>query len=202
MARRATRTTEVRPAGGGRPELELVRSTARRRSAQAFARDGRIVVQLPAGMAADEEERLIASLVDKVTGKVRAKAVAGDADLERRAHDLADRYVGGVRPASVRWSTRMGRRWGSCTPADGTIRLSHRLAAFPSYVLDYVLVHELAHLVESGHGPAFHAIVDRYPDVARAQGFLAGIAHAATGTLTDADIDGPPPEPTQDTLPL
>ncbi len=192
VARRVTRTTERRPAVDGRPELELVRSSARRRSATAFARDGRIVVQLPAGMPRAEEERMIARLVDRVTGQARARRVAGDADLSARAARLADRYLDGVRPASVRWSTRMARRWGSCTPTDGTIRLSDRLAAFPAYVLDYVLVHELAHLVEPGHGPAFHALVGRFPDAARAEGFLEGIQHAA-GTLPDAptEVDDP-----------
>ena len=66
-------------------------------------------------------------------------------------------------PASVRWADNQLSRWGSCTPSDGTIRVSSRLAAFPRWVLDYVLVHELAHLVIFGHGPEFTAIVDRYP---------------------------------------
>jgi hypothetical protein len=188
MASGATRDTERRPATAVRPELELVRSSRRRRSATAFARDGRIVVQLPAGMAAAEEERLIARLVDKVTGRARARAV-GDGDrLAARAARLADAYVDGVRPTSVRWSSRMARRWGSCTPEDGSIRLSDRLAGFPGYVLDYVIVHELAHLVEPGHGRAFHAIVDRYPDAQRARGFLDGIQHAA-GTVPSAEPD-------------
>lgn len=193
MTRRATRTTEVRPATDRRPELELVRSTARRRSATAFARDGRIVVQLPAGLPAGEEATLIARLVDRVTGRARARAVAGDDQLAARAAELADRYVDGVRPSSVRWSTRMARRWGSCTIDDGSIRLSDRLAAFPRYVLDYVLVHELAHLVEPGHGPRFRAIVDRYPDAARAAGFLEGVQHAA-GTDLALDVGAPAPE--------
>ena len=50
--------------------------------------------------------------------------------------------------------------------------MSTRLAAWPPWVLDYVLVHELAHLVEFDHSPAFHALVDRYPRAERARGFL------------------------------
>jgi hypothetical protein len=186
-----TRTTEHRPAADGRPPLELVRSARRRRSANAFARDGRVVVQLPAGMPAEAEQRLIASLVDRVTGRARARQVAGDDQLMARARELADRYVDGVRPTAVTWSSRMQRRYGSCTPATGTIRISQRLAAYPSYVLDYLLVHELAHLIERGHGPRFTAIEERFPQTERARGFLEGIEHAAAGPATrdDADVD-------------
>ena len=120
----------------------------------------------------------MARLVDRVSGRARVDRVGGDDALAARAAVLADRHLDGVRPASITWSSRMRRRWGSCTPAEGTIRISRALAAFPDWVLDYVLVHELAHLVEPGHGAAFHALVDRYPHAARARGFLEGVQFA------------------------
>ena len=113
-----------------------------------------------------------------MSGRQRADRVGGDEALADRARQLADRYLDGVRPTSVAWSGRMRRRWGSCTPSEGTIRISRSLASFPDWVLDYVLVHELAHLVEPGHGPAFHALVDRFPQAARARGFLEGVQFA------------------------
>jgi predicted metal-dependent hydrolase len=66
----------------------------------------------------------------------------------------------------------MTTRWGSCTPATGTIRISDRLARMPGWVLDYVLVHELAHLAVPGHSPAFWRLVHRYPKAERAMGYL------------------------------
>lgn len=176
--RRAVRTVELVDAVDGRPPLELVRSTARRASATAFVRDGRIVVQLPAGMEPVAEAALVDRLVDKVSGRARADRVAGDDALAIRARALAEQYLDGVQPTSVTWSGRMRRRWGSCTPADGTIRISRAVAAFPGWVLDYVLVHELAHLQEPGHGARFHALLARYPDAERARGFLEGVQFA------------------------
>lgn len=180
-----TRTVEHRPATADRPAIELVRSTRRRRGAAAFVRGGRIVVQLPAGLPATEETRIVERLVDRVSGRERARRIGGDAALEARARRLADDYLDGVQPAWVRWSSRMRSRWGSCTPGPATIRVSDRLARFPAWVLDYVLVHELAHLQERGHGPRFDALVARYPHAERARGFLAGVEWA------DAQASGP-----------
>ena len=78
-------------------------------------------------------------------------------------------------------------RWGSCTPADGTIRISARLASEPGWVLDYVIVHELAHLVVAGHNRRFWALVRRYPRSERARGWLmARAAHPPAHSDPDA----------------
>jgi predicted metal-dependent hydrolase len=104
----------------------------------------------------------------------------GDAELEARARQLARVYFDAqVEPVSVRWVTNQRGRWGSCTPADGTVRLSDRLRPMPAWVVDYVLVHELAHLRVPGHGPDFWALVERYPRAQRARGYLEGVAAAA-----------------------
>lgn len=189
MARRPApaRTSELRPATPDRPAVEVVRSTRRRRSATAFVRDGRIVVQVPAGLPAAREARLVDDLVDRVSGRARVDEVAGDEALAARAAEVADRWLDGVRPTSITWSSRMRRRWGSCTPTDGTVRISRTLQSFPDWVLDYVLVHELAHLSSPGHGADFHALVDRYPHAARARGFLEGVQFADTRHDPDGD---------------
>jgi predicted metal-dependent hydrolase len=180
---------ERRAATPGRPALEIHRSARRRRSASAAARGDVVVVRLPAGLPGDEEERMIARLVDKVVRRVHRDRAGGDAALTRRAHGLADRYLDGVRPTDVRWSSRMSRQHGSCTPSTGEIRIGDHLAAMPDYVLDAVLVHELAHLLEPGHGPAFQALADRYPLRERARGYLEGHAAAQLAAGIPAEPD-------------
>lgn len=104
----------------------------------------------------------------------------GDEELRHRALELSARYLDGrADPSSVRWVGNQNSRWGSCTPADGTIRLSRRLFGMPAWVVDYVLVHELAHLLVPGHGPEFWDLVGRYPRTERARGYLEGVAAAA-----------------------
>jgi predicted metal-dependent hydrolase len=77
----------------------------------------------------------------------------------------------------------MRTRWGSCTPSQSTIRISTRLAPFPDWVVDYVIVHELAHLEVSGHNDDFWRLVHRYPKAERAIGYL--IAKSGDGDEVD-----------------
>lgn len=156
------------------PALEIHRSARRRRTGSVIARGDALVVRIPAAMTADEESRMIASLVGKATRVQAARLRGGDEALRRRAERLADELFEGVRPATVTWSSRMRVRLGSCSVGDGGIRISQRLVNAPDWVLDYVLAHELAHLIEPNHSPRFHALVARYPHVERAKAWLDG----------------------------
>ena len=118
----------------------------------------------------------------------RSPARASDAALLARCAELSARHLGGnAVPTSVRWVPPMRTRWASCTPADGTIRVSERLREVPSWVLDYVLVHELTHLLVPGHGPDFWELVRDYPRTDRAVGYLEGLSAAAGWGITDDD---------------
>jgi predicted metal-dependent hydrolase len=175
--------------------IEVRRSARRRRTATAYRERDTIVVLIPARVSRVEENRLVADLVGRVLARERRRAApATDDDLQARAEALADRYLSGPdgppRPAAVRWVTNQQHRWGSCTPTTGVIRLSSRLQAMPAWVVDYVLVHELAHLLEPAHGPAFRRLVAGFPQVERAEGFLEGfLAGAGSDTTTPAEID-------------
>lgn len=152
-----------------RPPIRVIRSDRRRKTSSARFVEGVIEVRIPSWMSAAEEQRTVDDLVARV---VKAREMATrEVDLEERAGRLADRY-GFPRPASIRWVGNQAKRWGSCTPSTGEIRISSRLRRVPDYVLDYVIVHELAHLIEGNHGPAFHVLEDRYPRRERAEGFL------------------------------
>lgn len=137
--------------------------------------EGTLVVRVPAGLSESEERRLVDGLAKRVLHKVR-KADGALPDLQKRAADLNRRYFGGkLRVREIRWVTNQQHRYGSCTPATGTIRISDRLASMPLWVLDYVLVHELAHLIEGNHSAAFWQLVARYPLTERARGYLIAV---------------------------
>jgi predicted metal-dependent hydrolase len=162
------------PTAGTKPAVEVLRSARRRRTVSARRDGDRIVVSVPARLSRSEESRWVALMVARVLAGER-RLRPGDDDLMTRATALSERYLGGeARPASVRWVDNQAQRWGSCTPSDRTIRLSRRLRGMPDYVVDYVLLHELAHLLVPGHGRAFWERLAAYPRLERARGYLEG----------------------------
>lgn len=151
--------------------IDVVRSERRKRTVQAYLRDGRIKVMVPAGLDAEEEE----GLVEDLANKIRRKASSAHVDLAHRARHLAREYRLPL-PSEIVWSDRQMKRWGSCTPSEGRIRISSRLASMPGWVLDSVIVHELAHLEEQGHGSRFQELVGRYELTERAKGYLMAVS--------------------------
>jgi predicted metal-dependent hydrolase len=168
----------------GHPPVEVRRSRRRRRTVSAYRDDdGTIVVLIPARMSKAEEREWVETMVARLE-KSEQRRRPSDASLAKRAQELSARYLEGLaRPETVRWVDNQHQRWGSCTPADKSIRLSTRLRGMPSWVVDYVLLHELAHLLEKGHTASFWRLVDQYPKAERAKGFLEGVALAATWEL-------------------
>ena len=148
-------------------DVEVVRSARRRKTVQARQVGGVLRVSIPATMTRAEEERHVAEMVRRM----RRRSESSMVDLPARAAALATAHRL-ERPDSIRWVDNQQWRWGSCTPADRAIRISTRLAAEPAWVLDYVIVHELAHLSVAGHGRPFWELVERYPRTERARGFL------------------------------
>jgi predicted metal-dependent hydrolase len=174
------------------PPVEIRRSRRRRRTVSAYRDGEKIVVLMPDNLTRSEERSWVRTMIARIERRER-KASLTDADLLRRARLLNDSYLGGLAdPVSVSWVANQRARWGSCTPGDRTIRLSERLQQMPGWVLDYVIVHELAHLLEPAHSKAFWAWVAHYPEAEKAKGYLLGWSEAARL----------PPPPSEEDLPV
>lgn len=170
----------------GRPPVEVRRSARRRKTVSAFWEGGTAVVAIPARFTKAQEEHWVGKMVERLQrDTARRTGPRSDTELMTRAGELSSQYLEGkAQPATVRWVTNQSTRWGSCTPGERSIRLSHQLQGMPQWVVDYVLVHELAHLLVSGHTPRFWALVEAYPRTAEAKAFLAGVSFAASRGLT------------------
>ncbi len=171
------------------PEVEVRVSRRRKKTSEARWVGNRIVVSLPAHLDPANRQKTIDWLVDRLLTRHRPHAGLSDDELLARSVALSDRYLVGARPSSVRWVTNMTARWGSCSHDSGQIRISHRLRSVPGWVLDSVLVHEVAHLTHPDHSRAFHRLADGYPRHAEAGTFLAGYG------LGLASVEGPAPPP-------
>lgn len=157
-------------------DVEVIRSARRRKTISAEQRDGGIVVRVPAGMPPEEERAWVERMVRRLTARERTRRLNAGQALERAAHRVNERHFDGrLRWRSIRYVSNQRERYGSCTPEDGTIRISDRVAGLPDWVRDYVVAHELAHLEEPGHAPAFWELVNRYPLTERARGYLMAL---------------------------
>ena len=132
-----------------------------------------MVVRLPSGLTEAEEQSWVERMQARIDRSEARRTLNTDEALRERAEELNRTYFGGeLQVAEIRYVTNQDHRFGSCTPSTATIRLSHRLAEMPVWVLDYVIVHELAHLLQGNHSARFWKLVNRYTLTERARGFL------------------------------
>ncbi|WP_018684118.1 M48 family metallopeptidase [Actinokineospora enzanensis] len=173
------------------PRVEVRRSKRRTRTVTAYREGDTVIVLIPARLSKKEEAHWVQEMQRRLLRnetRRRSPARTSDAALLERCGELSDRYFDGAcLPRSVRWVPPMRTRWASCTPVDRTIRVSERLREVPAWVLDYVLVHELAHLLVPGHGDDFWTLVHAYPKTERAVGYLEGLSAAAGWGISGDD---------------
>jgi predicted metal-dependent hydrolase len=164
------------------PPIRIVASRRRRRTVAARLRSGVLELLVPDWMPHAEREKW----AEEMRGRIERRMVRSrpsDDRLAERAGTLNERHFGG----RLRWTSiafaDMSHMWGSCTFTTGAIRIASRAASLPAWVVDYLVVHELAHLEHSDHGAAFHELENRYPLTERARGYLMAIDHRATASM-------------------
>ncbi|MEC5197982.1 putative metal-dependent hydrolase [Arthrobacter sp. PL16] len=168
--------------------VEVRRSARRKRTVSADIRDGVIRISIPGHFSASQERHWVERMVEKLSAKyLDAPPVEDDAPVQallQRAEELAGRYLGGRGiPGRISWVTNQNSRWASATPAHRSIRLSHRLQGMPEWVTDYVILHEMAHLIEPSHNAVFWSLLASYPHTGTAKAFLDGAAFASQRNL-------------------
>jgi hypothetical protein len=178
----------IEPPRFDRPEIEIRASSRRTKTGTAHWSGSRIIVLIPASLRGRGRQDFVDELVERLLVQ-RPQSTGNDASLEERAGVLAELYNDGVKPSSVRWVSNQRHRWASCSPATREIRISTRLQHCPEWVIDAVLVHELAHLHESDHSARFYEIADRHPRQAESALFLDGYALGLGLTMERADVD-------------
>lgn len=181
-------TILIEPPRFDRPEVEIQSSARRKKTGTAHWSGSRIIVQIPANVRGKDRTIFVDELVERLLTQ-RPQVAAGDGMLEERARLLAAQYNDGVEPVSVRWVTNQQARWASCSPGTKEIRVSSRLRQCPEWVIDAVLVHELAHLQVADHSPAFYEIANRHPRQDDSELYLEGYALGLGLRIEEADVE-------------
>ena len=154
-------------------DVKIIRSARRKRTISARQDGDTMVLYLPTGLTPIEEQNWVERMRARLERSKKLRGLKTDDALRERAQELNRTYFGGeLHVAEISYVSNQNHRFGSCTPSNATIRLSHRLAAMPVWVLDYVIVHELAHLLQPNHSARFWKLVNRYKLTERARGFL------------------------------
>jgi predicted metal-dependent hydrolase len=152
--------------------VEIIRSKRRRKTVQAKIVDNSLRIYLPAGLTKNEESKWINQMKERILKKQRRYELNNTTDLKKRAEVINDQYFDGKLTFSIQFVTNQNTKHGSCTPASKRIRIADDIADYPAYVQDYLIMHELTHLIYPNHSKGFWEKVNEYPHVERAKGFL------------------------------
>ena len=162
-------------------EVWILRKRIKNISLRVKPPDGRIEVSAPLRVDTSfvrafvrEKRDWILRQQKRIAASPQGRAAAASPDEVAQWREVVQAFVP---PLIAKWEPIMGvkagkiayrnmtSRWGSCQPSTGRICINVRLALYPPECLEYVVVHELCHLLERGHGPRFHALMDAFlPD--------------------------------------
>lgn len=157
-------------------QITVIRSPRRKKTIQTKYANGHLWVYLPAGMNPRDEEKWIKQMVQRSEHWEEKKtAKQKDTWLQKRAEYLNKKYFNGSLEFSIQFVTNQNSRYGSCTTLDKTIRISHRVHSMPLWVQDYIILHELTHLLHPNHSKQFWAKVNQYRYAERAKGYLIAL---------------------------
>ncbi len=153
--------------------VKILRSKKRRRSVSARLVRDILVVRAPEGMPEIRLQEVIVELKARIERKRLKEELNKSEDLASRAEEFNKRYFENkLKVNSIEYVTGQKSRFGCCNFRTGSIRISDRISSMPQWVRDYVIIHELAHLVVPDHSRAFWDIVNRYKLAERAKGYL------------------------------
>ena len=154
-------------------QVEIIRSTRRRKTIQAKLVDDVLKIYLPNGLTEREEEKWISYMKDRFLKK--RKLIGDEKLLMERAKRINKKFFNGSLDFTIKYVSNQNKRFGSCTPETKMIRISDRVAKMPSWVQDYVILHELTHLIHPNHSKEFWEKVNEYKYTERAKGYLIAV---------------------------
>jgi predicted metal-dependent hydrolase len=157
----------------GIKDVKVIRTRRRSRSASARMVKDTLYVRVPHRISDEDLQSIVKDFTAKIEKKLLKRQLNSDQGLAARARELNKQYFSGkLRFESIEYVTDQNSKFGCCDYVRGRIRIAHHVAFMPAWVRDYVLVHELAHLVHPDHGPDFWKALAGYKHMERAKGYL------------------------------
>ena len=155
-------------------EIVIIRSKKRKSSIEAKIINEKLFIYLPITVNKVEEKRWVEKIT-KWSQNYQKKRELNSSNLIKRAEELNKKYFKGDLDFSIKFVKNQNTRFGSCTVSTRTIRISDKIAKMPRWVQDYVIVHELAHIIHPNHTKKFWEKVKEYKYTERARGYLIAV---------------------------
>lgn len=156
-------------------DVTIIRSTKRKKTISARKLNGKLLIYLPANLTKTEEEKWIEHMKKRFEKNKRRQKLNSDESLQQRTQEINKQYFNDALDFEIKYVTNQTSKFGSCTPKTKMIRISDRIADMPRWVQDYVIIHELTHLIHPDHSKKFWEKVNRYKYVERAKGYLIAV---------------------------
>ncbi|MEW6027037.1 MAG: M48 family metallopeptidase [Planctomycetota bacterium] len=155
-------------------EIKIIRSENRKRTISGRVDGETLIVNAPADIPEERLQKIIEKFRKRFEKRQLKRQLNRTVDLMTICRKLKEQYFfyDQMEVNSIGYSTDQNCRWGVCNSRNKTILISHRLAEFPNWVRDYVIIHEMAHILEPNHGKRFWRLVRRYKLSERARGYL------------------------------
>ncbi len=144
-------------------EMKIIRSDNRRKTISARLVENTMFVYAPGNISDAELKKII----DKLKRRLHKRKIKNELNKTQGLAIAADRlnkeyFNNKLEIISITYSVNQDKIFGSCNYRTKEIRISHQLVQMPYWVRDYVIIHEMAHLIEPNHSNAFWDIVYRY----------------------------------------
>jgi predicted metal-dependent hydrolase len=157
-------------------EVKIIRSRRRRRTISARMIKDILLVSAPLMLSRERLDKIVADFKVKFERKKLKQELDRNQDLIDIAGKLNEKYFENkLKINSIEYVTDQNSKYGCCNFRNSRIRISHKVGPMPGWVRDYVIVHEMAHLIEPNHSRAFWEIVSRYRLAERARGYLMAV---------------------------
>ncbi len=157
-------------------EVKIIRSRRRKRSVGARLVNDLLLIHAPVALSQENLDKMISGFKLKFA----RQKLKNELDKEKNLLDLAkllnkQYFNNGLKIDSIEYSTNQNSRFGCCNYRTSKILISHKIGLMPKWVRKYVLMHEMAHLIQPNHGRRFWDIVSRYRLTERARGYLMAV---------------------------
>jgi len=154
-------------------KVEIIRSARRRRTVSGRLVNGLLLVSAPLKFPQERLDKIITGFKLKFARKKLKAELDKEQNLLELASALNAQYFGNkLKLESIEYVTAQNSKFGCCNYRTAKIRISHKIGMMPKWVRKYVIIHEMAHLIQPNHSRAFWDIVSRYKLAERARGYL------------------------------